>query len=428
MTARLNISQPDFATSFAALLATRREMGDDLAPAVKAIISRVRQQGEAALVDYTRQWDRLELTAETLAMPEAEREKAERECDPAVKAALELAAQRITRYHQRQLPEDLTYEEEGVTLGWQWKPVDAAGLYVPGGKAAYPSSVLMNAIPARVAGVKRLAMVVPTPDGIINPAILVAARLAGVDKIWRIGGAQAVAALAYGTASIAPVDIIVGPGNAYVAEAKRQVFGQVGIDMIAGPSEICVYADSSANPRWMAADLLSQAEHDENAQSIFITTDAALADAVAAEAETILQSLPRQTIARASWEKYGAIILVESEQQALALINQIAPEHLELAVENPQALLPHIPHAGAIFLGHHTPEAFGDYLAGPSHVLPTSGTARFSSGLGVLTFMKRTSLAGASAAALHKTGSSAATLADAEGLQAHALSLRERLK
>jgi histidinol dehydrogenase len=429
MPTRFEASSPDFATQLNDFVAARREIGDDLAPAVKAIIAEVRAKGDVALFAYTQQWDRLTLTKNTLKVTAAEIEAAIKAVPEDVQAALEIAAKRITTYHQKQIPADCDYvDETGVALGWRWHAVDAAGLYVPGGKAAYPSSVLMNAIPAKVAGVKRLATVVPAPDGVLNPVILAAAQIAGVDEIYRIGGAQAVAALAYGTESIAPVDIIVGPGNAYVAEAKRQVFGQVGIDMIAGPSEICVVADSKNNPAWIAADLLSQAEHDELAQSVLITNDGAFAAAVEKDIQRLLGELPRGNIAGASWEKYGSVILVKDWEQAASIVNRLAPEHLELAVDAPDKLAGRITHAGAIFLGRHTPEAFGDYLAGPSHVLPTSGTARFSSGLSVLSFMKRTSLTNASAAAIKSVGEAAATLADAEGLQAHALSVRERLK
>lgn len=399
----------------------------DVAGVVSGIIQRVRAEGDAALIAYTEQFDKLSLSAEGLRFSKAEIAEGAAQCDASVRAALQLAAQRIRAYHQAQLPQDyLGYDATGTQLGWRWNALDAVGLYVPGGQASYPSSVLMNAIPAKVAGVSRLVMVVPTPNGIINPAVLAAAEVAGVDEIYRIGGAQAVAALAYGTETIRPVDKIVGPGNAYVAEAKRQVFGTVGIDMIAGPSEILVVADNENNPDWIAADLLSQAEHDADAQSILITNDAVYAELVAVSVEETLRTLPREAIARQSWERHGAIITVSEWAEAYPLINQLAPEHLELAVADPDAMLPHIRHAGAIFMGRYTPEALGDYLAGPSHVLPTSRTARFSSGLGVFDFIKRTSLIGATPSALAQLGEAAALLADAEGLQAHALSLRIR--
>ena len=394
---------------------------------VSGIIADVTARGDQALVEYTAKFDRLSLTAEGLAFSAEQIDTAYADTDNTVIAALELAAGRIRSYHDRQRPDDVQYTDEaGVRLGWRWRPVTAAGLYVPGGRAAYPSSVLMNAIPAKVAGVERLVMVVPTPDGVVNPAVLAAAKIANVDEIYRIGGAQAVAALAYGTATIRPVDKIVGPGNAFVAAAKRRVFGQVGIDMIAGPSEILVVADAQNDPSWIAADLLSQAEHDVDAQSILITDSADFAKAVAEAVERHLVTLPREEIARPSWENNGAIIVVNSLEEAPALIDRLAPEHLELAVNNPEALADHIHHAGAIFLGSYTPEAIGDYIGGPNHVLPTARSARFSSGLGVLDFLKRTTLLQCDADSLGKIGPAAVALAQAEGLTAHARSVAIR--
>lgn len=426
MSLRLHSTHPDFAAQLRAHLDARNEQTNDVAPDVRAILSRVKSEGDAAIIAYTEQFDRLNLAPETLRVSPEEIAAAMAHCKPGVRAALELAARRIREYHTAQRPQGHRYTDaSGVTLGWQYAPLESVGLYVPGGKASYPSSVLMNAIPAKVAGVERVVMVVPTPDGLLNPAILVAAELAGVDEIYRIGGAQAIGALAYGTATIKPVVKIVGPGNAYVAEAKRQVFGLVGMDTVAGPSEILVVADAKNDPRWIAADLLSQAEHDELAQAILITDDAAFADQVAAEIETILSDLPRAVIARASWENHGAIILVPTLNDVLPIIAIIAPEHLELAIDDPEALASGVRNTGAIFLGRHTPEALGDYLAGPSHVLPTSGAAKFSSGLSVFDFLNRTSLIGGPAGA-NALLDAAATLADAEGLPAHALSLRLR--
>ncbi|PZP86504.1 MAG: histidinol dehydrogenase [Azospirillum brasilense] len=427
MTARLHITDADFAAKLAACLNTRQSEVSDVAPVVAEMIARVRREGDAALVEYTQRFDKLTVDAAGLRITEAEMQQAEAACDAEVRAALEVAAQRIRAYHEAQRPENKRWvDAAGVTLGWQYAPLESVGLYVPGGKASYPSSVLMNAVPAKVAGVERIVMVVPTPGGVINPAILVAAKLAGVDEIYRVGGAQAVAALAYGTQTIAPVVKIVGPGNAYVAEAKRQVFGKVGMDTIAGPSEILVVADAKNEPTWIAADLLSQAEHDEMAQSILITNSPNFADAVAAEIEQLLTLLPRADIARHSWQQHGAIIVVDQWHEALPIIVAIAPEHLELALDEAEELAPKVRNAGAIFLGRHTPEAMGDYLAGPSHVLPTSGAAKFSSGLSVFDFLNRTSLIGCNGQP--ELLRAAATLADAEGLPAHALSLRLRLK
>ncbi|MCC7259475.1 MAG: histidinol dehydrogenase [Alphaproteobacteria bacterium] len=422
----LRTADKDFETQFTSFLALKRDADAGVDGVVAGIIADVKKRGDAALVEYTNRFDRVQYAANDIRIPA--NDIASANPGKEVLEALEIAARRIRAYHEKQLPEPLLYTDgDGITLGWKWTPVDAAGIYVPGGTASYPSSVLMNAIPAKVAGVKRLVMVVPTPDGEMNPAVLAAARIAGVTEIYRVGGAQAVAALAYGTATIAPVAVIVGPGNAYVASAKKQVFGQVGIDMVAGPSEILVIADNQNNPAWIAADLLSQAEHDTAAQSILITDDAGFAAKVETEIASALKTLPRAKIASKSLDDFGGVIIVRNWEEAAALSDRIAPEHLELAVENPAALAGKISHAGAIFLGRHAPEALGDYIAGPSHVLPTSGTARFSSGLGVLNFMKRTSLIGADAEAARALGTHAAALADAEGLGAHALSLRARV-
>jgi histidinol dehydrogenase len=388
----------------------------------------VRARGDAAVIELTERFDRVALSPRTLRFSGAEIDALVAQVPDAERAALELAAARIRAYHERQLPSDASWTEEtGATLGWRWTPVGAAGLYVPGGLASYPSSVLMNAIPAKVAGVARLAITVPTPDNKANPLVLLAARIAGVDEIYRIGGAQAIAALAYGTATIAPVDKITGPGNAFVAAAKRRVFGRVGIDMIAGPSEILVIADKGQNPDWIALDMLSQAEHDESAQAILITDDAALAREVEAAIAARLETLNRRAIAAASWRDYGAIITVPDLATAAALSNRIAPEHLELCVADPDALSQRITHAGAIFLGAWTPEAIGDYVGGPNHVLPTARSARFSSGLSVMDFLKRTTLAKMTPEALRAIGPAAETLANAESLGAHGLSVRARL-
>ncbi|PKQ13370.1 MAG: histidinol dehydrogenase [Alphaproteobacteria bacterium HGW-Alphaproteobacteria-1] len=424
----LDASQPDFEARFTALLSAKREDSPDVDDTVAAIIADVRARGDAAVIELTAQFDRMTLTPDTLRFSEAEIDALIARVPQAERDALDLAAARIRDYHARQMPEDASWtDESGATLGWRWSPVSAAGLYVPGGLASYPSSVLMNAIPAKVAGVERLAVTVPTPDGQANPLVLLAARLAGVDEVYRIGGAQAIAALAYGTQSIAPVDKITGPGNAYVAAAKRRVFGKVGIDMIAGPSEILVIADRGQNPDWIALDMLSQAEHDESAQAILITDDAGLARAVAAAIEARLETLERRAIAGASWRDYGAIITVPDLATAAALSNRVAPEHLELCVTDPEALAREITHAGAIFLGAWTPEAIGDYVGGPNHVLPTARSARFSSGLSVLDFLKRTTLAKMTPEALAAIGPAAETLARAESLEAHGLSVRARL-
>ena len=424
----LNAQDADFETQFTALLGAKREDSPDVDAVVADIIADVRAHGDAAVIELTAKFDRLELTPETLRFSEAEIDNYCAQVSSEEKAALELAAERIRAYHERQLPQDDSWtDESGATLGWRWTPVSAAGLYVPGGLASYPSSVLMNAIPAKVAGVERLAIVVPTPDGAANPLVLLAARLSGVDEIYRIGGAQAVAALAYGTESIAPVDKITGPGNAFVAAAKRRVFGKVGIDMIAGPSEILVIADKDNNPDWIALDLLSQAEHDESAQSILITDDAAFGQAVAKAVDARLETLERRAIAGASWKDYGAVITVPDLDVAAALSNRIAPEHLELCVADPDGLAEKITHAGAIFLGQYTPEAIGDYIGGPNHVLPTARSARFSSGLSVMDFVKRTTLSKMSLDSLRAIGPAAATLAKSESLEAHGLSVTARL-
>ena len=428
MPARLDSRAPGFEEDFVRFLNVKRDVESDVERAVADIIARVRGEGDAALIDYTRRFDRFDVTVETLAIGEDEIAKARAACPADQIKALEHAAQRIRDFHAKQIPADLDYRDpSGHRLGYRWRPVDAVGMYVPGGTASYPSSVLMNALPAKVAGVKRLVMVVPTPKGEINPLVLAAASIAGVDEVYRIGGAQAVAALAYGTETIKPVDKICGPGNAYVAAAKRQVFGAVGIDMVAGPSEVLVVADGKSDPAWIAADLLAQAEHDVNAQSILITDDAAFATSVERAIDVHLQTLSRSDIARQSWRDYGALILVSSLDQAPALIDRFAPEHLELALDDPEPLLARINHAGAIFLGRHAPEALGDYIAGPNHVLPTARSARYSSGLGVFDFLKRSSIIGASPAALRDTGPDAVTLARAEGLDAHALSVSIRL-
>ncbi len=424
----LSTEDPGFEAAFAAFLTTKREDAPDVDEAVAAIIDDVRARGDQALIELTAKFDRLALTPETLAFaPEEIEAECARVSEPE-REALALAARRIEAYHARQLPQDQIWQDEaGATLGWRWGPVEAAGLYVPGGLASYPSSVLMNAIPARVAGVSRLAICVPTPGGETNPLVLYAARLAGVDEIYRVGGAQAIAALAYGTETIRPVDKITGPGNAYVAAAKRRVFGKVGIDMIAGPSEILVIADGDNDPEWIALDLLSQAEHDESAQSILITPDADFGRAVAEAVERRLETLERREIAAASWRDFGAVIVVRDLDEAARLADRIAPEHLEICTAEADALAERIHHAGAIFLGAWTPEAIGDYVGGPNHVLPTARSARFSSGLSVLDFMKRTTLSRMSPEAIAAIGPAAERLAISESLEAHGLSVRARL-
>ena len=425
----LDAQAADFEAAFTTLLNAKREDSPDVDAIVAGIIADVRARGDEAVLELTEKFDRIKLTPDTMRVTADEVEEAASQVAPDVRAALELAAERITAYHSRQMPEDAEWTDEaGATLGWRWTPVSAAGLYVPGGLASYPSSVLMNAIPAKVAGVQRLAITVPTPDGILNPAVLLAAKLAGVDEIYRIGGAQAIAALAYGTNTIAPVDKITGPGNAFVAAAKRRVFGKVGIDMIAGPSEILVIADGDNDPDWIALDLLSQAEHDESAQSLLITTDAAFGQAVADAVDKRLETLERRAIAGASWRDFGAIITVPDLATAAALSDRIAPEHLELCVADPVALSKDITHAGAIFLGQWTPEAIGDYIGGPNHVLPTARSARFSSGLSVMDFVKRTTLAQMTPASLRAIGLGAEALAKSESLEAHGLSVTARLR
>ena len=424
----LRQDQPDFEARFAALLSMKRESAPDVDATVAEIIAEVRDRGDAALIAYTSRFDRLELTSETLAFSEAEIDAACAAVPADQRAALELAAERIRAYHDRQIPEDARWTDAaGVELGWRWTAVDSAGLYVPGGLASYPSSVLMNAIPAAVAGVERLAMCAPTPEGKANPLVLLAARLAGVETIYRIGGAQAVAVMAYGTETVEAVDKITGPGNAWVAAAKRRVFGQVGIDSIAGPSEILVIADATADPDFVAVDLMSQAEHDPAAQAILVTDDAAFGEDCGRAVERLLQRLARTEIAAASWRDNGAIVVADDLEQGCDLANRVAPEHLELSVADPDELLPLIRHAGAIFMGHRTPEAIGDYVGGPNHVLPTSRAARYASGLSVLDYMKRTTLLKASARGLEAIGPAAETLANAESLEAHGLSVRARL-
>ncbi len=446
---RLDAVDPAFPAAFTALVEARREADSDVSRDVAAILAEVRTRGDAAVSEYTARFDRHDLAASGWRIPREDCRAALASLDPALRASLDLAATRIRAYHAGQRPADSdTTDAAGVRMGARWGAVDAAGLYVPGGRAAYPSTVLMNAIPAKVAGVTRLAMVTPTPDGEVNPLVLAAAELAGVDEVWRIGGAQAIAALAYGTDRIAPVDVVVGPGNAWVAEAKRQLYGVVGIDMVAGPSEIVVVADADNDPAWIAADLLSQAEHDPTSQSILLTDDAGFADAVAQEVERQLDDVsprrrgssstaeagppparghgPAQT-ARLSWQANGAIIVLRSLDEAPPLVDRLAPEHLELAVADPDSLFARVRHAGSVFLGRHTPEAVGDYVGGPNHVLPTGRRARFASGLSVLDFMKRTSFLACDAAALARIGSAAVALAEAEGLPAHAASVAIRL-
>ena len=425
---RLDTSAPDFAAQFATLVNARREADEDVSARVREIISRVRTGGDTVLRELTRRFDRHDLDATGWRVERAETDAALHSLDPELRSALELAAERIAAYHAKQRPQDRDETDEaGVRLGARWNAVDAAGLYVPGGRAAYPSSVLMNAIPAKVAGVGRIVIVTPTPGGEINPLVLAAAKIAGVEEVWRIGGAQAIAALAYGTERIAPVDVIVGPGNAWVAEAKRQLYGVVGIDMVAGPSEIVVVADAKNDPEWIAADLLSQAEHDPTSQSILLTDDAAFADAVTDAVNRQIDGLPTRETARASWEANGAIILAPTLDAAMPLVDALAPEHLELAVDDPDALFAQVRHAGSVFLGRLTPEAVGDYVAGPNHVLPTGRRARFSSGLSVLDFMKRTSFLALDRGALGRIGPAAVALARAEGLPAHAASVASRL-
>jgi histidinol dehydrogenase len=428
MPIRLDTRAPDFAARFRDFLNTKREGAADVEGAVRTIIADVIARGDRALIELTRRFDRIDLGKAGLRASPAEVEAATARCEPAALAALEFARDRIEAYHQRQLPKDDRFIDDlGVELGHRWTAIEAVGLYVPGGTASYPSSVLMNAVPAKVAGVPRVVMTVPSSEGALSPLVLAAARLAGVDEVYRVGGAQAIAALAYGTETIAPVAKIVGPGNAYVAAAKRLVFGKVGIDMIAGPSEVLILADGGGHPEWIAADLLAQAEHDEAAQAILVTDDAALAREVESAFAQQLASLPRGAIAEAAWRDFGAIVLVRDLEEALPLVDAIAPEHLELAVRAPDPLVVRIRNAGAIFIGHHTPEAIGDYVAGSNHVLPTARSARFSSGLGVLDFMKRTSILRVGPDQLRALGSAAIALGEAEGLDAHARSVAMRL-
>ena len=428
MPLRLDARDAGFAQAFADLVNARREADEDVSAVVREIIATAKAKGDDAVADYTRRFDRHDLDAIGWQVGKQARADALAGLDPKLRTALELAAERISTYHAAQKPADSErVDSAGVRMGARWRAVEAAGLYVPGGRAAYPSSVLMNALPAKVAGVERLVMVTPAPDGVMNPLVLAAAELAGVDEVWRIGGAQAIAALAFGTKRIAAVDVIVGPGNAWVAEAKRQLYGVVGIDMVAGPSEIVVVADGDNDPQWIAADLLSQAEHDPTSQSVLFTDDAGFADAVARAVEDQLGRLQTQATARTSWNDNGAIVLVEKLTDALPLVDRLAPEHLELAVTNPDALFSQVRHAGSVFLGRHTPEAIGDYVGGPNHVLPTGRRARFSSGLSVLDFMKRTSFLACSPEAVAKIGPAAVALAEAEGLPAHANSVAVRL-
>ncbi len=428
MPARLDSARPGFREAFEALLARPLETQAEVAGDTARIVAEIREEGDAALLRHTAALDGFQAdSVATLLVPEDEIAAARTACGAELIGAMEAAEARIAAFHARQMPEPLSYvDAAGVRLGQRWTPLDAVGIYVPGGTASYPSSVLMNAVPARIAGVGRIAMAVPAPGGRVAAPVLAAAAIAGVSEIWRMGGAQAIAALAWGTATIRPVDKITGPGNAWVAEAKRQVFGKVGIDLIAGPSEILVVADSANDPAWIAADLLSQAEHDPVAQPMLIADDGGFADRVVEAAGAQLAALPRADIARASWEDRGAVIVVGSLDEAPALIDRIAPEHLELAVADPDRLAGRVRHAGAIFLGRHTPEAIGDYVAGPNHVLPTSGSARFASGLGVPDFMKRTSIVGCDEAAFAAIAPAAVSLARAEGLDAHALSLTIR--
>jgi histidinol dehydrogenase len=429
MPIRLETSAGAFWPQFEALLASKREVSQDVDAAVAAILEDVRARGDEALAEYSLRFDRIDLNRLGARIGEDEIAAAIADCDPQALSALELAHSRVLAYHQRQKPGDVSFTDSlGVALGWRWRPIEAVGLYVPGGAASYPSSVVMNAVPAKVAGCPRIAMTAPTPDGRLNPLVLAAARLAGVDEIYRLGGAQAIAALAYGTRSISPVSKIVGPGNAYVAAAKRRVFGIVGIDLIAGPSEVVVLADGSADPDFVAADLIAQAEHDETAQSILITDDPALAEKVALAVDRQLADLPRAAIAGASWRDYGAIIVVSNLAEAPELINRLAPEHLEIMARDSEALSARIANAGAIFLGQATPEAIGDYVVGANHVLPTARSAKFSSGLSVYDFMKRTSLLKCDERALQALGPAAIALGRAEGLEGHARSVAIRLK
>ena len=425
---KLRTKDADFEAQFSSFIKIKREKSEDVNASVSKILEAVKSRGDDALVEFTKSYDGFDINPAKMRMAEDDIDIAVKSCSASEIEALNLAADRIKDYHKKQMPEDLQYiDATGVTLGYRWSPVISVGIYVPRGMGAYPSSVLMNAIPAKIAGVKRLVMVVPTPKGNINSLVLAAAKIAGVDDIFRIGGAQAVAALAYGTHSVPAVDKIVGPGNVYVATAKKQVFGVVGIDMFAGPSEVLVVADAENDPNWIASDLLAQAEHDASAQAILITDDEGFANSVDIRLQEIAKNLSRSDTALSSWKNFGAIIIVDDVNQSVALIDRISPEHLQLAVESPESISKEVSNAGAIFLGRFTPEAMGDYLAGPSHVLPTDGTARFSSGLGVADFMKRSSIIGCDRDSLTKLGPHAAILAEAEGLQAHALSITSRL-
>jgi histidinol dehydrogenase len=428
MPVRLNSASKNFAEEFTKFLHVKREIHADVEGVVADILRDVKVYGDEALFKYTSNFDKFELTADNIRISSQETETALKQCEKKQIDALLLAAKRIHAFHIKQCPKDFAYEDDnGVNLGLKWNSIDAVGLYVPGGLASYPSSVLMNSIPAKIAGVKRLVMVVPALDGVVNPLVLAAADIAGVDEVYKVGGAQAIGALAYGCNSIHPVDKIVGPGNSYVAAAKRQVFGTVGIDMIAGPSEILIIADNKNNPSWIAADLLAQAEHDETAQAILITDDKKFASQVCQAIDSQLLGLSRKEIAGKSWERFGAVIILEAMGEATGLVNRLAPEHLEIAIDEPNILLTKIRNAGAIFIGRHTPEALGDYIGGPNHVLPTGRSARFSSGLGVLDFMKRTTLLEASPHSIRSIGPAAVILAEAEGLEAHALSVSLRL-
>lgn len=429
MPSRIHYDDPDFSAAFERLVGAKRDSDANVDDVVASILADVRKRGLEAVLEYTERFDKITLQAETIALAPDEIDAAVRQVSSQERASLELAADRIRAFHERQMPRDESWTDEaGVTLGWRWTAVESAGLYVPGGLASYPSSVLMNAIPAAVAGVDQIVMCVPTPSAEINPLVVCAARLCGIETIYRIGGAQAIGALAYGAAPILPVDKITGPGNAYVAAAKRQVFGHVGIDMIAGPSEVLIIADHTANPEWIALDLMAQAEHDASAQSILITDSEQLAEKVASAVAALLETLERRAIASASWRDFGGIVVVSDIMQSIDLTNRIAPEHLEIQTSDPDILAAQIRHAGAIFLGAYSPEAIGDYVGGPNHVLPTAGSAKFSSGLSVFDFLKRTTLSSATPAALKSIGKAAATLARSEQLEAHALSVEKRLE
>lgn len=427
MTKLMDTSRPGFEENFCKLLSARHSINSELTERVAAIIQDVKKRGDAALFELTREFDGCTIDEESIYIGSDEIVAAGDLVSSECREAIALAAQRIADYHHHQFPDDRELKTEDALLGWRWTPIDSVGIYVPGGSASYPSSVLMNAVPANVAGVKNITMAVPTPNGVVNPLVLFAAHCAGVTSILRIGGAQAIAALAYGTPTVMPVNKITGPGNAYVTAAKRQVFGDVGIDLVAGPSEVAIIADETANPQWMASDLLAQAEHDASAQSILLTTSEPLATEVRAQMSEQLSVLPRYDIATKSWENHGALIVAQSVDEVISLTNRIAPEHLQICVANPEPLMSGIVHAGAIFIGMWTPEAIGDYIAGPNHVLPTTGTARFASGLSVPDFMKRTTITKMTPTSFAKIAPAAEILAVAEGLDAHARSLRVRL-